>query len=213
MELARVLESAGTCRYYRPDPIPAEVLRRVLDGARWAPTGGNRQPVRLVVVQDPATKQTLQELYLARWKAYSAPYLEAVKKSGAPMPKVLAGADHMARHLAAVPALIVVCFRVADVLPTDQGLDRFSVVGGASIYPAVQNLLLKARDEGLGAALTTILCADEGALRTLLRIPQDVGTAALLCLGWPARPLPRKLSRRPLEEIAFGEHFGEPLPA
>lgn len=213
MELARVLESAGTCRHYRPDPIPTDVLRRVLDGARWAPTGGNRQPVRFVVVQDPATKQALQDLYLERWKAYSTPLLEAVKKSGAAVPKVLAGANHMAHHLAAIPALIVVCFRVADVLPTDLGLGRISVVAGASIYPAVQNLLLKARDEGLGAALTTLLCADEPAVRTLLQIPQDVGTAALLCLGWPAQPLPRKLSRRPVDAIAFGERWDGPLPA
>jgi nitroreductase len=211
MELARVLESSGTCRYYRPDPIPPDVLRRVLDGARWAPSGGNRQPVRLVVVQQRATKQALQELYRPRWEAYAAPVLEALERSGAALPKVLAGADHMARHLVEIPALIVVCFRVADVLATDLDLGRVSVVAGASIYPAVQNLLLTARDEGLGAALTTLLCADEARVKSLLGIPDGFGTAALLTLGWPERPFPRKLGRRPLGEMAFGERFGEPL--
>ena len=60
MELDRVLESAGTCRYYRPDPVPAAVLRRVLDAARWAPSGGNRQPVRFVAVREAATRARLR---------------------------------------------------------------------------------------------------------------------------------------------------------
>jgi nitroreductase len=211
MELDRVLESTGTCRYYRPDPVPTHVLRRVLDAARWAPSGGNRQPVRFVAVREAATRARLRDLYLPRWEAYSTPYREALAKSGAPMPKVLAGADHFARHLAEVPVLLVVCFRVADVLPTDAGLGRISVVGGASVYPAVQNVLLKAREAGLGSALTTILCADEPAVKALLAIPDEFATAALLGLGWPERPFPQRLSRRPLDEIAFGERFGAPL--
>lgn len=211
MELQRVLESAGTCRRYRPDPVPGAVLRRVLDAARYAPSGGNRQPVRFVVVREPATRRRLQELYRERWEAYAAPHLDAARKAGAAVPKLLAGADHFARHLADVPVLILVCFRVADVLATDLGLGRLSVVGGASIYPAVQNLLLKARDEGLGAALTTLVCADEPLLRSLLAIPEEFATAALLGLGWPERPFPRQLSRRPLDDIVFGERFGEPL--
>jgi len=190
----------------RPDAVA-----RVLEAARWAPSGGNRQPVRIVVVRDAASRARLRDLYLPRWEAYSAPYQEGLKKSGAALPRVLAGADHFARHLAEVPVLLVVCFRVADVLPTDAGLGRVSVVGGASIYPAVQNVLLKARDEGLGAALTTLLCADEPAVKALLAIPEEFGTAALLGLGWPGRPFPRRLSRRPLSEIAFGERFGAPL--
>jgi nitroreductase len=211
MELDRVLESAGTCRYYRPDPVGPEVMRRVLDAARWAPTGGNRQPVRFVVVEAEPTKRALAELYLPRWEDYAGRRLASLEQSGVALPRVLAGADHMARHLEEIPVLVVVCFRAADVFATDAGLGRTSVVGGASVYPAVQNLLLKARDEGLGAALTTLLCPDEQAVKTLLEIPDDFGTAALLALGWPERPFPQRLSRRPLEEIAFGERFGQPL--
>jgi nitroreductase len=211
MELDRVLESAGTCRYYRPDPIPPDVLHKLLDAARWAPTGGNRQPVRFVVVQERPAKEELQALYLPRWQAYAGSRLETLKQSGVALPRMLAGADHMARHLAKIPALVVVCFRAADVLATDAGFGRTSVVGGASVYPAVQNLLLKARDEGLGAALTTLLCLDEAKVKALLAIPEEFGTAALLALGWPERPFPQRLSRRPLEEIAFGERFGGPL--
>jgi nitroreductase len=75
----------------------------------------------------------------------------------------------------------------------------------------VQNLLLTARAAGLGAALTTLLCLDEAKVKALLAIPEEFGTAALLALGWPERPFPQRLSRRPLEEIAFGERFGGPL--
>jgi nitroreductase len=86
------------------------------------------------------------------------------------------------------------------------------VVGGASIYPAVQNLLLAARSLGLGTALTTLLCADEPAVKALLHIPHDISTAATLALGWPLKAFPKQLRRRPLEEIAFGERYGAPLP-
>ncbi len=211
MELDRILESAGTCRHYRPDPIAPEVLRRVLDAARWAPTGGNRQPVRFVAVQEAGARQALADLYLPRWEAYAGKQLASLRQSGVALPRVLAGADHMARNLAVIPVLVVVCFRVADVFATDAGLGRTSVVGGASVYPAVQNLLLKARNEGLGAALTTLLCPDEEEVKALLAIPPEFGTAALLALGWPERSFPRRLARRPLDEIAFGERFGQPL--
>jgi nitroreductase len=84
-------------------------------------------------------------------------------------------------------------------------------VGGASVYPSVQNLLLAARAEGLGTALTTLLCAAEPQVKTLLAIPDGVATAALVPLGYPARGFPKRLARRPLEEIAFADAWGAPL--
>ena len=117
----------------------------------------------------------------------------------------------MARHLDEIPALIVVCARLADLLATDRHLDRLTIVGGASVYPAVQNVLLAARAEGLGTALTTLLCAVEPQVKELFGIPEGIATAALVALGWPERPFPQKLSRRPLEEICFAEDWGTPL--
>jgi nitroreductase len=76
----------------------------------------------------------------------------------------------------------------------------------------VQNLLLAARAEGLGTALTTLLCAVEPQVKELLAIPADISTAATIALGWPAQPFPRRLNRKPLREIAFGDRYGEPLP-
>lgn len=207
MEFREVIETTGACRHYRPDPVPDEVLMRVLDAARWAPTGGNRQGVRFLVVRDPVKRRALRDLYVPLWEQYVQ---RAGARPGAPLPKLIAAADHMARHLDEVPVLLVVCAQLGDLLATDRHLDRLSVVGGGSIYPAVQNALLAARAEGLGTALTTLLCAVEPQVKELLGIPADTLTAALIPLGYPARPFPRKLARRPLAETCFGDAWGAP---
>jgi len=107
--------------------------------------------------------------------------------------------------------LIVVCAQLSDLLATDRHLDRLSIVGGASVYPAVQNLLLSARAEGLGTALTTLLCALEPQVKGLLEIPDGIATAATVTLGYPARAFPKRLARRPLGEICFADAYGAPL--
>jgi nitroreductase len=208
MEFRQVIETTGTCRFYRPDPIPDDVLARVLDGARFAPTGGNRQGVRFIVVRDAAKRRQLKNWYLPIWEQYVS---RATSQPGAPRPKLLENADHFARHLDEVPALVVVCANLADILATDRHLDRLSIVGGASVYPSVQNLLLAARAEGLGTALTTLLCAVEPQVKTLFGIPDGVATAAMIALGYPARAFPKKLARRPLSEIGFADSWGVPL--
>jgi nitroreductase len=207
MDFREVIETTGACRFYRPDPVPGDVLARVLDAARYAPTGGNRQGVRLLAVRDAGKRRALRDLYVPLWEQYMA---RAGARPGAPLPKLIQAADHMARHLDEVPVLLVVCAQLGDLLATDRHLDRLSVVGGGSIYPAVQNVLLAARAEGLGTALTTLLCAVEPQVKTLLAIPDDVLTAALVPLGYPARGFPKKLARRPLGDLCFGDAWGEP---
>lgn len=208
MDFREVIETTGTCRFYRPDAIPDDVLRRVLDATRWAPTGGNRQGVRFIAVRDAAKRRALRDLYLPLWEQYAG---RAAARPGAPVPKLLANADHMARHLDEVPVLVVVCAHLADLMATDRHLDRLTIVGGASVYPSVQNLLLAARAEGLGTALTTLLCAVEPQVKALLAIPDGVATAALVPMGYPAKPFPKRLARKPLEESVYGDGWGEPL--
>ena len=106
----------------------------------------------------------------------------------------------------------MVCARLEDVHPTDHELGRLSVVGGASIYPAVQNLLLSCRAVGLGSALTTLLCHEEAKIKELLAIPADISVVATIALGYPEKPFPKKLSRRPVSEIAFVDRYGSALP-
>lgn len=209
MELDEAIRCAGTCRYFRPTPVSDETLEVLLDAGRFAPQGGNRQPVRYIVVRDQATKTTLRDLYLEPWKAYMSGVEEgAIKVGGEKARRAVHDADHMARHLHEVPVLIVVCAVMGDLTTPDAALDRIGITGGASVYPAVQNILLTARQAGLGAALTTLLTQFEPSLRRLLDIPDGVAVAAVLAVGWPERPLFRKLNRRPLEEVVYSESYG-----
>jgi len=211
MDLNEIMRTNGTCRYYKPDPVADEVMARVLDAARWGPTGGNRQPVSFVVVRDRQKKEALRDLYLPIWTPYAAAARQGAVRIGAKR-SLLDHAEYFAQHLADVPVMLVVCARLADVHPTDNRLGRLSIVGGASVYPAVQNVLLAARAEGLGTALTTLLCEQEPAVKRLLGIPAEVSTAAMVTIGWPVKPFPKKLTRRPLSEMAFVDSYGAALP-
>jgi nitroreductase len=210
MELHEAIETTGTCRYFRPDPVPRDVLRRALGAARFAPSGGNRQPVRFVVVTDPAVRKQLAALYLPRWQAYIGGMTRGEVRVDT-LPAMIRNADYFANHLAEVPALVVVCAKLADCLATDASLGRLSVVGGASIYPAVQNFLLGARAEGLGTALTTMLVAEEPKIKPLLGLPEEISTAAFVALGYPAKPFPKQLRRRELDEFCFSNRYGQAL--
>lgn len=214
MELQEVIRIAGTCRFFLADEVSDEILTRLLDAARFAPQGGNRQPVRWIVVREPATKRRLKEWYLEPWKAYMrATETGAVRVEGERARRMVENADHMAEHLDEVPVLLVVCAVLGDLTTPDAQLDRVGIVGGGSVYPAVQNLLLTARELGLGAALTTLLVGSEPKVKDLLGIPDGVATAGVIALGWPARPLARRLTRRPVAETAFAERWGTPLQA
>jgi nitroreductase len=213
-----VFEAMRTCRAIRrlrPDPIPPALLRRVLEAATWAPSGGNRQPWRFIVVHDPQLKTALRDLYLPTWRAYR----EERGRRAAELPEVrrrraergLAAGDHLAAHLHEAPVIVVVCARLKDLMITDAQLGRPSVVGGASIYPAVQNLLLACRAVGLGAVLTTLLCLHEPEVRGLLGIPDGWATCAHVPIGWPAGTGYGPVDRKPLAALAFADRWGTPF--
>lgn len=212
MDFYEVIKTAGTARYYKEDPIPDDVLTRVLDAARWAPQGGNRQPNRYVVVRDPAKKQALRELYFPLWRNYlEAAGVGEIAIRGNAIPKLLKDADIFADNFHKVPVIVVVCAHMEDIHPTDLELDRDPIVYGASVYPAVQNMLLAARAEGLGGSLTTLLCAEEPKVKALLNIPDGYATAAHVALGYLSVPFPSKLTRLALSEVVFSEEFGTPM--
>ncbi|MEM7540084.1 MAG: nitroreductase family protein [Pseudomonadota bacterium] len=210
MDLHEIMSTNGTCRYFKPDALADEVLLEVLSAARWAPSGGNRQPVTFVAVQDEGKKAKLKDLYLPIWNEYMESVQAGSQRIGA-RPKVLEDADHFANHLELIPVHLVVCADLSGVHPTDLELDRLSVVGGASIYPAVQNVLLAARARGLGAALTTLHASVEPQVKSLLQIPAELAVVAVVMLGWPAKAFPKKLTRRPVEEIAFKDTYGHQI--
>jgi nitroreductase len=210
VDLIEAMTTTGTCRYFRDDPVPDEVLVSAFSAARFAPQGGNRQPVRWVVVRDPERKRRLAEWYLQPWKAYLAGIGTGDVEVGA-LPKAVTDADYFAEHLHEVPALIVVCAELEGLHPTDNELGRLSVVGGGSIYPTVQNFCLALRAQGVASALTTLLCHFEPQVKELLGIPDGLITAAHVAVGYPAHGFSAKLSRLPVEQIAFAETYGEAL--
>jgi nitroreductase len=211
MQLNEIMETNGTCRFFDTKPVPDELIAQAMSAARFAPQGGNRQPVRFIVVKDPAKKAQLAEWYRVPWKGYVQGIKDGQIAVGGDF-KVVENADHFADHLQDVPAIVVVCASAEDLHPTDHELGRLSVVGGCSIYPAVQNFLLKSRELGLGTALTTLLCIFEPQVKEMLNIPEGIITAAHIAVGWPQKPFPKKLSRRPLNEVAFLDSFGSAFP-
>jgi nitroreductase len=191
-------------------------VHRVLDIARFAPSGGNRQGWRVVVVRDAERRRALRELYVPSWNAYmeqtgGAQMLRSPDDFDAARVRMVRRADEYAQRLHEVPVHLIVGVRLDDLAVTDAHLPRQSIVGGASIYPFVQNLLLALRAEGLGAAMTTLLVPAEGEVKPLLGIPDDVALAAHIGIGHRADDWPKRLSRKPVEEFAFSERYGAPL--
>jgi nitroreductase len=121
---------------------------------------------------------------------------------------MMAAGDYLADHFASTPVLLVFCYDPTRMAITDAGQGRVSVVGGASVYPAVQNLLLACRNEGLGCVLTTLLCQEEERVRELLAIPDPWHTAAAVPVGYPVRGGHGPISRRPVGKMVFADRWG-----
>jgi nitroreductase len=215
-DLYEVMRCAPSTRNFTDEPVSREKLERALDNARFAPSGGNRQGWRVIVVTDRQTRRRFRELYEPLWERYmehtgGRAALEAGEKSGLSPGRLrmLQAADDYAHRFDEVPLHLVVCVQLDALAITDAELGRPSIVGGASVYPFVQNLLLGLRQEGLGASFTTLLVPAEERVRELLSIPEGVAMAGHVSVGHRADPWPRKLSRNPVSEFTFSERFGQ----
>lgn len=221
MDLYDVMRTTAAVRDFTDDPLPDDVLHTILDNARFAPSGGNRQGTQVVVVRDPATRERLVEItepgarrYHAQraagetpWSAYSPSGVTEEQVAQTTVP------SSVTAPIRTAPVVLVVCVDLRAVAALDQHLDRVGIVGGASVYPLVWNILLAARNEGFGGTITTMAVAEEPALKQLLGIPDPYAVAAVLPLGKPVKQLTR-LTRSAVEELTHLEHWaGGPLRA
>jgi len=201
MDFFETVTTQRAMRRLKPDPIPDAVLRQIMDATICAPSGGNRQGWSFLVVRDPAKRVRLGELYREAWgELMKVPYYRgaATAPPDSPEGKMLASARHLSEHLGEAPVLVLAC------IGTD---GRATITTGASIYPAVQNLMLAARALGVGSCITTIHKYRDPQVKELLGIPADVETAALIPLGYPLGKFGRP-PRRPVAEVVHADHWG-----
>lgn len=199
-DLFGAIHTQRAVRDFRPDPVPDEMVREVLDAAIRAPSGGNVQGWSFLVLKDPEVRGKVAAIYKRAWdEGGGARLSNDPDRSRA---RVYSTATYLAEHMAEVPVLVLACVRRGRSAPS------FGL--GSSIYPAVQNLMLAARGLGLGTVITTVHKVHDGEVKELLGIPEDVETAALIPLGYPGDNARFGGNRRkPVEEVAYRDHWGK----
>src|SRR3984957_4380732 len=221
MEMSEALRTTGSVRKFLDRPVTDDVLYSILDDARFAPSGGNRQAWHVIVVKDTQRRRTLRDLYLDGWHDYIAHVLAglipfsplaseedrslAASKRDAAI--AVSRPEGFPETLDQVPVMLVICADLSALAATDRDLGRYQIAGGASIYPFVWSVLLAAHERGLGGGMTTIATRNEAALREVLDIPSDQIVATIAALGHPADRL-TKLKRRSVAEFTTTDTFG-----
>jgi nitroreductase len=221
MDLYEAMATTFSAREFTDEPVPDATIYRILDRARFAPSGGNRQGWRVIVVRDRKTREAIAaatkpaaKRYTAQGKLGENPWnsVDPTRADAAtiertePMPRLI---DPVLK----AAAILVVCVDLKVVASIDQYLPRVGVVSGASVYPFAWNVMLAARSEGYGTNITTLAIAEEPKLREALGIPAHVAVAAIMPIGRPVKQL-TKLKRRPVSEFAMRERWGgAPLTA
>jgi nitroreductase len=211
MELLEALRTNPSVRDFTEEPVPDAVVAAILDDARFAPSGGNRQPWKVAVVADPALRRQLADLCGPVWSDYVAERLagvtpfnvverpEAVQELGPQANPLLDAVEQ-------VPVVLVVAADLAGIAMMDKDLDRPTLSGGASVYPFVLSILLAARARDLGGVMTTFLARAEEEARPLLGLPDTWAVASMVFLGHPVRRATR-LSRLPVAAFATVDRF------
>jgi nitroreductase len=202
------LHSTPARRYLSAEPVPDEVIWAILDAAVRGPSGGNQQAWGWVVVTDPAVKSQVAQWYREGWQAaYGSrreQILAAPPRPGGLSRRSFLAAEHLAQHLEEAPVWIFPVLRHA----ADSANPRL----GASIYGAVQQLMLAARAFGVGTTLTTLYAGHENEVRDLLGLPADALTMALIPLGYPAQGRWAEPRRLPVADVVHWNQWGATRP-
>jgi nitroreductase len=219
--LFEAIGSARSLRRLKPDPVPDELITQILDAAIRAPSAGNAQTWEFVVVRDAEQRRKLGLIYRKASDIAEAVYAARGRPphlTDRQFARMLQGGAYLWDHLGEAPVLLLPCQRrpvvpPREVLPPDIAIrydnelayaDR---IRGASIYPAVQNILLACRGLGLATVITTNHIRCEGEVKDALGIPADVDTFALMPIGWPLDKF-GPLTRRPLSEVVHADRWG-----
>jgi nitroreductase len=220
--LFEAMYTARALRRLKPDPVPDELITRVLDAAIRAPSGGNAQNWVFIVVRDEAQRHRLGAVY----RKASDEVAEIYAARGRPAhltdeqyQRLMAGGSYLWDHIGDAPVLLLPCLRKREMPPRDALPDEVAArydahlihqekIRGSSIYPAIQNIILACRALGLGTLITTNHILYEDEVRAILRLPDDVFTFALMPIGYPlGRYGP--VARRPVSEVAFADRWGD----
>jgi nitroreductase len=215
MNLDDALRSTGAVRRFTHDPVPDATVHAILDTARFAPSGGNRQPWRVVVARQPSVRSGLARLMQPIWDEYMAAKAAGQRPFNAIDYHPPVDIDHAPNELLDriddIPVVLVVAADLRELAVMDGALGRVPIVGGASIYPFCWSILLAAHERGLGGVMTTFLARAEPDAAPLLKLPEHHGIAATIFLGVPEWRA-TKLGRRPVETFATVDRFdGEPF--
>lgn len=223
MDLFEAMRTNPACRSFTDEPVDPKVLHHILDAARFAPSGGNTQPWRVIHVQDPAKRLALQSLASEVWTEYIAireagfrPFSVADdgKSKGYPTDLPIPAerrTDGVIGAMVDAPVFLVIAVELPKLAMMDIDLDRKTFIGGGTIYPFCQNILLGARSEGLGSVLATFLARKEPEAKAILNIPRPYAVAAMIAIGYPMQSI-TKLKRNPVETFTSIDTFdGEPF--
>jgi len=217
MELYDVMRTTFAARDYTGEEVPDQILYEVLENARFAPSGGNRQGGHVVIVRDPATKDALARLtepaakrYRAQIEAGESPWNAVVPTTVSEETIAATRAPSMLTEpLRKASAVLIVLVDLRAVASMDQNLDRIGIISGASVYPMVWNILLGLRQAGYGGTITTLAVASEPEVKALLGVPGHFAVCACIPIGKPVKQLTR-LKRRPVEDFVTRERFDGP---
>jgi nitroreductase len=206
-DLFEIIRTTRTMRRLKPDPVPDELIRKILEAGLSAANGGNRQSWRFLVVKDPAIKKAVQVWYQRAFDEVVGPrYLKSDPPPGVTKERYLrqhAATKYLTEHFHEAPVWIVACTEESGTP------NRWS---GASIYPAVQNMLLACRALGLGSTLTTRHLLYEKETEAALRLPPGVQSYAILPIGYPMGNF-GPVRRGAPEQFVFLDRWGSPYPA
>jgi len=207
--MIELLRTTGAARRFTADRVEPAVVHQLLDDARFAPSGGNRQPWKVAVIEDRAVRRELGDLMQPVWDAYMARPIDVTPFNAIDdvEPAVVEHVENeLLDSIEDVPVVLVVAADLRLISLMDGVLDRVPITGGASIYPFCWSILLSAHSRGLGGVMTTFLSRVETAAAPVLGLPEHHALLATIFLGVPERQSTR-LSREPVDRFATIDRF------